>query len=344
MFLLDHRESTRFLLLLACATLINSASVKSIFSASKAVDDVDAAKSLEGVSSALEDTDKELSRVPRDNKYFLSRYASADSDAAASGPSSRSLKPEESPEARQAASEQSSGVEKRCSRCGYGDYYDRYDSRSRYGGSDDRYRSRYPDYDYDRYDKYDRYDRYDSRDRGYDRYDRDRYDRDRYDRYDRYDRDRYQDRGIGYDNRGYDFRGSSRPYDDISRGYDRGGYASGYNYGRGGDDYYYRDRGYDRNQKPLDPPIDRYGGYGGGYGGSYGGYGSSGYGSYGGGYGGYSGSRGRDPYNAYPYDNGYRGTSYLYGRPSSTSTTLRPSSMDDNSVTDSPQQTNSPSG
>lgn len=44
-----------------------------------------------------------------------------------------------------------------------------------------------------------------------------------------------------------------------------------------------------------------------------------------------------------PYEVGYRGTSYLYGRPSSSTTTGRPTSVSDsdNSVTDSPQTTNS---
>lgn len=49
-----------------------------------------------------------------------------------------------------------------------------------------------------------------------------------------------------------------------------------------------------------------------------------------------SGYRPRDP-----YDTGYRGTSYLYGRPSSSTTTGRPTSVSDsdNSVTDNPSTT-----
>ncbi|XP_019872345.1 uncharacterized protein LOC109600611 isoform X2 [Aethina tumida] len=224
-----------------------------------------------------------LVRVPRESKY-PARYGSSGDT-----PLSRTLKPEETPEAREDALGTSVG--KRCIRCdsGYYDRYDtkRYDDRDRRRGYDDRY-DRYDDrdrYDRDRYDKYDRYDRdrYDSRDRDryyydrryddYDRYDRDRYDvgrydRDRYDRgRDRYDyRDRYYDRGVGYDNRGYDTRDrydrdreGYRPWDETYRGvsgFDTsgrgyyfassrpdtygGGYASSWSYGGGRNDY--RDR------------------------------------------------------------------------------------------------------
>lgn len=68
--------------------------------------------------------------------------------------------------------------------------------------------------------------------------------------------------------------------------------------------------------------------YGGG-GGSGGGYGSSGYGGGGGGY------RTRDPYD------GYRGTSYLYGRPSTTTIQTPLNSDNDNvggGITQQPQQ------
>lgn len=219
-----------------------------------------------------------FTRIPRDNKYTISRYASNRDDT---------IKPEDSPEARQ--EETRTGVEKRCTRCDsqYSDNRYPYE-RSRYDTSrfDNRYEDRYYDsrryrdrYDYDDRDRYDRYDRYD-RDRGYerrpdydryDRYDRGGYDRGSYDRsYDRgsYDRDRYDrhyDRGLGYDNRGYDYRGGYRPWDETykgSSGWDssgRGyyfatgrpdssgsygsGYASSWNYGGRGDDYS-RDRGY----------------------------------------------------------------------------------------------------
>lgn len=216
-----------------------------------------------------------FTRIPRDNKYTISRYA-ANRD--------ETIKPEESPEARE-EQDIRTNVEKRCSRCDsqYSDNrypYDRtrndgfryYDSRydDRYYDSR-RYRDRY-DYDdrdryYDRYDRDRGYDRrldYDRYDRGYDRagYDRGGYDRGIYDRgYDRYDRDRNYDRGSGYDNRGYDNRGY-RPWDETYRGSSgwdssgRGyyfatgrpdsygsygsGYASSWNYGRGDD---FRDRG-----------------------------------------------------------------------------------------------------
>lgn len=150
---------------------------------------------------------------------------------------------------------------------GYDDRYDRYndDRYDRYyDRSYDRYDSRYPDNRYDtRYNDRDRYDR----DRWYDRRYDDRYDR-YYDRYDTRggagaDRGGYDStrgmydyyRGTGYDNRGYDYRKydmrNRYPVDDYSRNwdarrgyyaerpeaavgsYDRGGYASGWNYGRG---------------------------------------------------------------------------------------------------------------
>lgn len=125
--------------------------------------------------------------------------------------------------------------------------------------------------DYDRFDGYDRYDR--SR-----YYERDRHHERRPDDYDDYperDRyyDRYSDRGVGYDNRGYDYRpsdrgGGYRPWDQTTRGssgWDSqgrgyyfaagrpstdegpygGSYASGWSYGGVGgarDDYYGRGR------------------------------------------------------------------------------------------------------
>lgn len=236
-----------------------------------------------------------ISRIPRDNKYSVSRYASNRDET---------IKPEESPEARD-EQDTRTNVEKRCSRCDsqYSDYNrNPYDTRTRYdsGRYDNRYDDHYDSrrynrdrYDYDDRDRYyDKYDRdrghdrrldYDRYDRGYDRggydrggYDRGGYDRGGYDRgiydrgydrgYDRYDnRDRYSDRGVGYDNRGYDYRGGYRPWDETykgSSGWDssgRGfyfasgrpessssygsGYASSWNYGGGRDDYS-RDRGF----------------------------------------------------------------------------------------------------
>ncbi|XP_044262675.1 mRNA cap guanine-N7 methyltransferase isoform X3 [Tribolium madens] len=300
-------------------------------------------------------------RVPRDNKYYP-RYSSSTTNLQ---PLNRAVKPEDSPEGETPTNP----VEKRCTRCdsSYSDSRYPYEARPRY--DERRYRPyEYDDRRSDRYDRYDdrRYDRYD--DRRYDRYDRyeDRYDRDRYDRrpgYDRYDRDRYDrydrdrdyggrydrydrdyDRGFGYDNRGYDYR--DRGFGDYQtsgggweggRGYGgrpeggagywgTGGYASGWNYGGG------RDEGRDRNPGPsccppdshtsVSPlitiqPVDdkRYSGGGGGGAGGGGGY-----------------YRPRDPYD------GYRSTSYLYGRPSSTTTNRTPES--DTGVTQSPEQDN----
>ncbi|XP_050510698.1 uncharacterized protein LOC126887310 isoform X2 [Diabrotica virgifera virgifera] len=260
-------------------------------------------------------------RLSRDVKY--PRYAADNTD--------KDLKPEDSPDRDRDSGSAPPG--KRCISCfaSYPQYsnnpsYDRnryyYDDRSRdrdYDRYDDRDRDRYNERDrYDRYNDRDRYysrgrDRYGDRDRYYDPYDYDRYDPyERYDRYgdrqyDRYDRDRYDtrysDRGIGYDNKGYDYR-INDPYnkgnDDYNRGYsgrpDYGtsGYASKWNYGSSGggrDDYYSRDR------YPSYRPVSK------------------------------------DTYNRDPYNDTYRPTSYLYGRPSST--TPKPSSGDSN--TQSPQ-------
>lgn len=176
-------------------------------------------------------------------------------------------------------------IEKRCSRCDplYPDYryeptrsryYDDYDRRPSYYNS----RDRYYDYPEDRYNRHDPYDRYENRDRYYER-DRDRYYQDRrpYSDYDDRDYryyDRYNERGLGYDNRGYDYRtpsdrGGYRPWDQTTRG------SSGWDSaGRG---YYFASGR---------PSIDEQGSYGGGYASRWS-YGSSG--------------GGRDDY----YDRGY---------------------------------------
>ncbi|KRT83665.1 hypothetical protein AMK59_4382 [Oryctes borbonicus] len=225
-------------------------------------------------------------RLPRDSKYYIDR-----SDGQRDISSTRSLKPEESPEARD--SQPNTGIEKRCSRCdSYTDYrgssgtpnyrsdYYRYQDP----GSNSRYDSR--KYYDDRYDTYDRYDNYDPYYDSY--YERDRYrrpsysGRDEYDRYEPRDRyynnyntgrdryyDRQYDRGTGYDNIGYDYRGydsrsGSRPYDETYRGvsgWDSSGrgyysnrgspesagrwgtYASNWGYGRDDRDRGYRDYG-----------------------------------------------------------------------------------------------------
>lgn len=127
----------------------------------------------------LTDTKPTLYRNARDDRYYLNRYGSSQSTT------SRSLKPEDRPEAR--ATESGSNVEKRCSRCNYNDpYYDHrvqdraYDDRDRYYDryDDRRYDDRYDyrGYEKDRYDRYDnRYDRPAERDRWYDRRYEDRY-------------------------------------------------------------------------------------------------------------------------------------------------------------------------
>ncbi|KAK9732025.1 hypothetical protein QE152_g13181 [Popillia japonica] len=281
-------------------------------------------------------------RVPRDNKFYIDRQ-----DNQRDISSTRLLKPEESPEARD--SQPNTAIEKRCSRC------DTYSTDYRYpsggsgggGGANSYYRSDYryqdPRYDQRRYydDRYDSYDRYDPYDSYYDSYsDRDRYrrpstgygGRDEYDRYEPRDRyytgggrdryyDRQYDRGVGYDNIGYDYRGYDnrngyRPHDETYRG------TSGFDStGRG----YYYNRG-----------IPESGGKWGTYASSWG-YGrddrDKGYRDYGSQY------RPRDSFNY--------GTSYLYARPSSSSTTTtnptttNPSNTQDsdNSVTDTPNDT-----
>ncbi|KAF7281730.1 hypothetical protein GWI33_004440 [Rhynchophorus ferrugineus] len=208
--------------------------------------------------------DSSIVRKARDSKYFSDRYGSG------TKASTRSLKPEDNAEDGRSIKGNGS-LEKRCSTCDTG-----YLKSTSFGT--DRWRDRFDRYDrdpysssrfrYDPYDKYDRYDRYD-RDRyydGYDDYDKDFYrdsrGRNRYSSY--YEpRDRYSDRGIGYDNRGYDYRDYRnsfspyyrdrydgyyspsedyyvRGYDSLSRGYYTrpdygngysGGYARGYSYG-----------------------------------------------------------------------------------------------------------------
>ncbi|CAG9773032.1 unnamed protein product [Ceutorhynchus assimilis] len=221
----------------------------------------------------------------------------------------RSLKPEDNAEDDRDI-KTSTALGKRCTTCDNGYLRPSY-NRGRENYNDrDPYRGRYEPYD--RYDRYnDRYDDYDRDTRG-----RTRYSSTSYDRYE--PRDRYYDRG--YENRGYDYyspysrdRGydAYSPYDDYySRGYESRGsrpeYSGGNSYARG---YSY---GGDR---------DRYGGYG-GYG--------TGYSTYG------SGSRSRYP--SYDYDSGYRSTSYLYGRPSSTTTDNPKNSDSDQSNTANPVQ------
>lgn len=222
----------------------------------------------------------EINRTPRETQYYGTRYSSASTGQTVS---SRPIKPEDAPEARE---RDGTNVEKRCIRCDYynrdyrypsdyrGRYDERYDDRNYKDRYDDRYRDRYYEdndrryYDNDRryYDTDRRYYEYDRRYDDRDRYDRDRYDRkpDYYDRYDRYDRDRYDDRNKYYYDR-YDYRGY-RPWDETTRGssgFDssgRGyyfaagrpeystygsGYASNWNYGgRGGGGYSDRDRGW----------------------------------------------------------------------------------------------------
>ncbi|XP_057665499.1 eukaryotic translation initiation factor 4B isoform X2 [Diorhabda carinulata] len=240
-------------------------------------------------------------RLAREIKY--PRYASDNTD--------KNLKPEDSTD----RDINNSPPGKRCISCfsGYPSYsYQPTYDRPRYNYDDIRGR------DYDRYDDRDRYDRYSDRDRYYrgrDRYDRDRYydpyDYDRYnsydrydrynDRYDRYDGDRYNsDRGIGYDNRGYDYRYDPYRSSDDSYRYGRpdygtSGYANRWNYGNSGSD---RDDYYNRDRYPNYRPT------------------------------------GKDPYNRDPYNDTYRPTSYLYGRPSST--TLKPPTEDPR--TQSPQE------
>lgn len=216
--------------------------------------------------------DSQSLRIPRDGSIPQTRYAAT---------SREDPPPAPRPETTLDNNPQQQ-VEKRCSRCDqiYPDY--RYDPKSRYYDDYERRynnRDRYYDggYPEDRFRDYNRYDGYDSRDRYYER-DRDRYhDRRPYDYEDRdYNRDRYYDRynerGLGYDNRGYDYRtasdrGGYRPWDQTTRGssgwdsagrgyyfasgrpsVDEGGYGGGYasrwsygNSGSGRDDYY--DRG-----------------------------------------------------------------------------------------------------
>ncbi|XP_050293373.1 uncharacterized protein LOC126733929 [Anthonomus grandis grandis] len=282
-----------------------------------------------------------VSRVARDSRYQTDKFATRRFKE--SEREDRSLKPEDHIEEERSTKSSTTG--KRCSTCDNGylgssnyynrgrdRYYDRYDrdpyqysSRSRYDPYD-RYSERDNKY-YDRYDDYDR----DYRDyRG-----RNRYSTGSYDRYD--PRDRYYDRGVGYDNRGYDLRSRDTysrydPYDDYySRGYDS--YASkGYGssrpdyYGTGG---YYggASTGYARGYSYGD--RDRYGGYGNGYGSQYG----------------TGSSRSRYP-STYDYDSGYRYTSYLYGRPSTTTDIPNKGSENDsaNSNTMSPSQGTSGGG
>lgn len=158
-----HNVFNTLAALLACSTIATTATVKDIFNIN---------------------TDSTL-RFPRDNKYYTSRY---EPKSITDSSISRSLKPEDSPEARDVTD---TNVGKRCSRCDTGYYYD--------------YRSPY-DSRYDRYDT-----RYDSRPSGrrpsLGRYDS--YGRDGYDRYDR-DRDRYYDGGDSYSSRRRPNAGSDR--------------------------------------------------------------------------------------------------------------------------------------
>nr|XP_022912003.1 putative carbonic anhydrase 2 [Onthophagus taurus] len=231
------------------------------------------------------------SRVARDNKYYSNRQQQPNQhhqqpidnqrDATTT---TRVLKPEESPEARDYHQETSIG--KRCSRCGEDgrsdyyrtsslnsprkDYYNRY--QDPYETTRSRYDDRYDIYDrnYDPNDYYDYYDRdgyrrpssYSGYSSGYstgrDLYERDRYEprdtryysRDNRNNYDRsYDRgyDRSYDRGIGYDNIGYDYRGYDRSNYDRN-GYDRNSYdrsGGGYDRYRPYDETYRGTSGFD---------------------------------------------------------------------------------------------------
>lgn len=300
---------------------------------------------LELQCAALEDIFN-LSKQPRsdrDEEYYDNRYASEPSEQKVI---SRPIKPEDLPEARD---RDNANLGKRCVRCDYNrDYYYRdyrypSDYRSRYDDryddrNDDRYyrdrdyrdrdyrdRDQYDDRSRDRYsEEYDRryYDsrRYNDYDRRYE--DRDRYDRVRYDRrpeyYDTYERDRYDkdDRNRYYDRNN---RGGYRPYDETTRG--TSGFDStgkGYYFAVGRPEY---STGYAANWNNYDDrnsSRDRWREQG---------FSSSAY-------------RPRDA-----YDPGYRGTSYLYGRPSSTTTTQSPGSLGGNTVTDNPEsQSNTSSG
>ncbi|XP_019767816.2 prisilkin-39 isoform X1 [Dendroctonus ponderosae] len=294
-------------------------------------------------------------RKARDSKFFSSdklRSGFKDDPRA-----DRSLKPEDNGDDDQSR-KNNPNLGKRCSTCdntylrssGYGQMRDRYDG----------YYSRepYSSYSRTRYDRVDPYDRYE-KDRYYDDYDRgdsyrDTRGRNRYSSsYDRYEpRDRYYDRGLGYDNRGYDYRERDyyySPYfrdryepeeDYYSRGsgtdnYSSRGYGRPDSYRTGSSGYGAYARGYSYGDR------DRYGGSGGS---GYGNYGSggSGYGNYGSGYGSNYGSGYNSGYKPrYPsdeYDSGYRYTSYLYGRPSSTTIDPPRKNESDQGNTASPTQ------
>ncbi|KAL3277590.1 hypothetical protein HHI36_012932 [Cryptolaemus montrouzieri] len=264
------------------------------------------------------DTNK-LVRVPREEKIYLDRYGG--NVASESVLNTRTIKPEDAQDTRDPAG---TNVGKRCIRCEPGRYspYDPYDRR--YDGYRDRYDDRYDDqrdryydrryddrryddrryddrrYDDRRYEPYDRYDRYDK----YERYDqrREYYDRDR--DYNGRDRDRAYDRGIGYDNRGYDYRDYWGGYRERDRERD---YRPSY----------YEDRGDDLAGRGYGGRPNDYGYWGRGYASSW---------NYGGGRDDYRDRYGDDRYRYRdPYD-GYRPTSYLYGRPTSpiSNTTMNP--------------------
>ncbi|KAL1509373.1 hypothetical protein ABEB36_004126 [Hypothenemus hampei] len=295
---------TTFIFITFFCGIINSLTVTEIFKPNAQAGDLVAIVRVprnvdpESKKGVLKPPDESFVRKARDSKYYGTYKDDPRTDRALKVADDQSV-------LDQTKSETSLG--KRCTTCENGGYnrggYDR--GRDKFYDIGDPY-STYMRARYDPYNRYNReqyYDRYDDDDRdGY----RDR-ERNRY--YERYDpRERYYDRGLGYDNRGYDYRERdynpySRdrydPYDDYyNRGYDRGGYSSRASYGGRPDSYGGYARGYSYGDR------DRYAGSGNGY---------SGYNSYGG------GSRARYP--AYDgYDSGYRYTSYLYDRPSSTTT------------------------
>uniref|UniRef100_A0A1Y1KJ57 Uncharacterized protein n=1 Tax=Photinus pyralis TaxID=7054 RepID=A0A1Y1KJ57_PHOPY len=276
---------------------------------------------LESQSARLEDIFN-LNQQPREEReaqYYPNRYGS---DSSVQKVSSLTIKPEDNAEARE---RENANIGKRCIRC---DYYNRDYYRYPY-----EYRGRYDD-KYDRYDRYDdRYyrDGYDDRgrDRYYDDYDKRYYDvrryndDRRYDTRDRYDRDRYDRRPDYYD------------YYYPDRGNDRDRYDKDDRYRYRNDDRYYvkSDSGY----RPWDETTRGTSGFDNSGRGYYFAVGrpeySTGYASGWNTYDDRNNSRDRWRDQGFssgshrprdPYDTGYRGTSYLYGRPSSTTTTESP--------------------
>ncbi|XP_030762188.1 TATA-binding protein-associated factor 2N [Sitophilus oryzae] len=293
----------------------------------------DGATFTEHIEIPVDESESTIIRKARDSsKYYSDRFG------ASTKTNVRSLKPEDNTDDGRNVKGNGS-LEKRCTTCDTG-----YLRSSTYGGGD-RYRDRYDKYyerdPYSRYEKYDPYERYDRYERErypydrYDDYDRDSYrdnrGRNRYSSYvDRYEpRERYYDRGLGYDNRGYDYRdyGDYRnSYSPYSRERHDGYYSPSEDlYSRGGGGYDSVSRS---NYGRPEYGNGGYYGYARGY--SYGGdrdrYGV-GYGSY----------RAKNPYD---YDNGYRPTSYLYDRPSSTTTDM-PKLSDSDMNTPSPSQSSS---